>query len=110
MFPHYYLHSAGTNYEQTIAIATLPALAEAGDVVCVYIPILNDGLVTPTLYFSLSLDISDTHVKIPEEKQSAIVQILPGKKLLPLSNYHFPDFSSTTHFTNKLKYQLGKLL
>ena len=66
-----------------VGIVTLPALAVAGDQACTLITILDDGLVTGVLDFSLSLFIADTHVIIPNDKAGAVVHIMPGKKFCP---------------------------
>ena len=73
------MYTEGTNYEGAVRIVTLLASGFAGDLACTDIAILDDGMATGILDFSLSIFISDTHVLIPDDKLAATVFIQPGK-------------------------------
>ena len=73
------MYTDGVNYEGAVRIVTLLASGVAGDLACTDIAILDDGVVTGILDFSLAIFISDTHVLIPDNKAAAMVFIQPGK-------------------------------
>lgn len=73
------MYTEGINYEGGVRIVTLLAYGAAGDQACTNITILDDGVPTAILDFSLSIYISDTHVLIPDDKANATVSIQPGK-------------------------------
>ena len=73
------MYTDGINYEGGVRIVTLLASGFAGDLACTNINILDDGMATSMLYFSLNIYISDTHVLIPDDKANATVIIQPGK-------------------------------
>ena len=70
------------NYEETLAIVTIPALGVTGTTGCIDINIFDDGVVNPPQEFNLSLSISETHIIILDEKSMATVVIQPGKNYL----------------------------
>ena len=74
-----YMYTDGVNFEGGVRIVTLLAYGAPGDLACTNISILDDGVPTPILYFSLNIYISDTHVLIPDDKANATVFIQPGK-------------------------------
>ena len=73
------MYTDGVNYEGGVRIVTLLAYGATGDQACTNITILDDGMPTSVLYFSLNIYISDTHVLIPDDKANATVFIQPGK-------------------------------
>ena len=82
------MYTDGVNYEGGVRIVTLLAYGATGDRACTNITILDDGMPTSVLYFSLNIYISDTHVLIPDDKANATVFIQPGKYMYTVPVYN----------------------